>query len=468
MPKIGSAGTVHVSIVRRRQPDGSTYVQEVRSVYNPIIQNNKVIGSKTLGTLPPGETDLTKLIPPKKRGRKPTKESAQTILEKAKEIQDTRREYLTIYPLDLTLLVVLLAGLAGYSSCRQIAEYWKLHRPLLKTWFEGFPDRDIFHDTVRSVLKIVGKTDANNLIRRFTAPLVDQYNLRVVGLDGQAVRAASSEEHKAHSRYVLNLYDTDNELCLQQVLIEEKKNEISEAVNLVKAMDLSGAVVTCDALNTQRKFAQCLIEEKHCDYCFAVKENQPDLYGLVQGWFKTRRSAKEARTTFQEEDGHGRHEERETRVLPASILKAVHQDVLDKWAGLEDGCIVIARTKRSFKNDPEKDSDDVRYFISSLNFDRTYIAETMARVIRRYWRIENSLHRVLDVTFSQDRTQCRNGDYLAGRTATNKVIFNLLSKAQVIEERETGKDACYKPSMKVRFSTPQEALKQLYVVYKSA
>lgn len=489
MPKLGSSGKVHVTIITRgsKRKDGYRMVQEVHKVYDPAIQNNRVIKSKTLGYLPPDVDDVSMVVPkpPSTQAQKsddqpqgtegrdqstvPTPEqpqsleqaTAQSMATNAAVVQDTRMPGLVKYPLDLVLLVIVLAGLAGFTSCRQIAEYWKLHRLGLSVWFDHFPDRDISHDTVRNVIKILGKGDVNQLIKQFTAPLVEMFKQRVVALDGQAVRAASSEEHKKHSRYVLNVYDTDNELCLQQVLIEEKKNEITEAINVVKSLDLNGAVVTCDAMNTQRKFAQFLIEKKRCDYCFAVKCNHEELHTHVKGWFETRQGQEEAKCHFREENGHGRFEEREIRVLPASLMKTYTQDILDKWVGLEDGCLVMARTKRTFKDDPTKDSDEVRYFITSLNFDRAHIAPTLARVIRRHWMVENSLHWVLDVTFGQDRTQCRNGDFLAGKTALNKLIFNLMSKVQSIEEEKTGRQAPHKPSIKVRLSTPKAAMSVL-------
>lgn len=173
-------------------------------------------------------------------------------------------------------------------------------------------------------------------------------------MDGQAACAASSLEHKAHSRYVLNLFDTDNEMCLQQVLIEEKENEITQAVNIVTSMDLSGAIFTCDAMNTQKKLAEFLLYEKHCDYCFAVKGNHKELHSQVCSWFKTKQGRSAAKEFARIELGHGRTETREISVLPASLMKEFAQDVLDKWAGLEDGCIVMARTKREFADAPEK------------------------------------------------------------------------------------------------------------------
>ena len=75
-------------------------------------------------------------------------------------------------------------------SCRQIAEYWKLHRPVFKAWFADFPDQDISHDTVRNVIRILGKGDVNKLIEQYTIPLLAKYQTRIVALDGQAVCAA--------------------------------------------------------------------------------------------------------------------------------------------------------------------------------------------------------------------------------------------------------------------------------------
>ena len=463
MPKLGSDGKIHISIVKRKRPDGSRYVQEVRSIYDPKTKNSKVISSTTKGILPPGETDLSKLIPSDgKRG--PKKKAA--LAREIPVITDSRQGSLVQYPLDIVLLVIVLAGLGGFLSCRQIAEYWKLHRPVFKAWFADFPDQDISHDTIRNVIRILGKGDVNKLIEQYTIPLPVKYQTRIVALDGQAVCAASSLEHKAHSRYVLNLFDTDNEMCLQQILIEEKENEITQAVNIVTSMDLSGAIFTCDAMNTQKKLAEFLLYEKHCDYCFAVKGNHKELHSQVCGWFKTKQGWSAAKEFARIELGHGRTETREISVLPASVMKEFAQDVLDKWAGLEDGCIVMARIKREFADAPEKNSDEVRYFITSLHFDKLYIAATLARVIRRHWMIENGLHWVLDVTFNQDRTQCRNADFLAGVTGIRKIIFNLISKAQSVQEAETGRQAAHKPSWKVRLKTPASAMELFAKLYR--
>ena len=90
MPKLGSAGTIHVSIVKRKRKDGSLYVQEVKSKYDPKTKNSRVISSKTLGILPPGETDISKLVPSDNRPFVVAKRQAQAMADKTSTIADNR------------------------------------------------------------------------------------------------------------------------------------------------------------------------------------------------------------------------------------------------------------------------------------------------------------------------------------------------------------------------------------------
>lgn len=151
-------------------------------------------------------------------------------------------------------------------------------------------------------------------------------------------------------------------------------------------------------------------------------------------------------------------------MLPAQLLQKLNAELLGKWAGLEDGCIVQAKTKRSL--DTGAESEDVRYYITSLNYDKRYIAQVLARIIRRHWSIENNLHWVLDVVFRQDEMQCRNSDYLTGRTLINKVVLNLMSKLQIAEEKTTGKASVSKPAMKAMLSAPEQTIALLAGLYR--
>lgn len=225
----------HTSIIRAKRKDGWTYVQRVVSVYDPKIKNSRRISTETLGKLPPGETDLEKLIPLEPRRRKGSLQAAK-IAAPAQEVVDPRDPGRIIYPLDIVFCVILLAAMQGKTSCTEIAEFWHQCRPLLSKTFPNFPDEEISHDTVRRITMIIGKDKNAALIERFVEMLRSRLAHPVIAVDGQAVRA--SRNCLQHSPYVLNIMDADNELILAQEVVGEKNNEISQASKLIDTLDI--------------------------------------------------------------------------------------------------------------------------------------------------------------------------------------------------------------------------------------
>ena len=466
MKTVQDGKAIYVSKVKRAQKNGWKHVYEVHSFYDPKSQNNRILTTKLLGKLPPGEEDLSKMQPTdKRRSRKkaPAAES-QAVLDASGNLSDPRRACCVVYPLDIALFVVLMAGFSGVTSNYAIAEFWKTHHAVFQRWFPDFPESDPSHDTVRRLIMILGKHNGKELLERLTKPLLSELSERVVAVDGQAVRAAGHGEDG--SRYLLNVYDSDNGVCLSQWLIGSRENEIVHAANLISTLDLRGAVVTCDAMNTQVKFAQTVIQ-KGADCCLAVKANHPHLHDFIQKLFASANASKIAKTDEKIDLGHGRIETREIRVLPGSLIE-IDKETVKAWKWLPDGCLVEARTTRVEKKNPENSSSDTRYYITTLNFDEQYIAPRLMRIIRQHWGIENSLHWVLDVTFNQDRTQCTNADYLLGRTSLTKIVNNILSKIQTDEEERTGKNAPSKPVLMARMSNLDAALQSLVEIYRKA
>ncbi len=443
--------------VKQKLASGGYHVLERVTVYDADARRTKVLSTRLIGKLPPGETDIKKMVPTDKFYSRNTKKySTEDVTKPMEVLKDSRRKACVTYPLDVVLLVVILASISGFSSNYEIAEYWKAHRAVLEKRIKNFPKTDISHDTVRRIIQILGAQDASELLRRFTKPLLEEMQQQVIAIDGQAVRAASKVGESP--RYGLNVYNTDLGLCLNQVWIEAKENEITRAIEAISELNINGAVITCDALNTQKKLCEKIID-KGADYCMALKGNHAALYEQVQGWFRTTSAREIARTVSQVDKGHGRYEEREVLVIPVNI-ETLNRKLLKEWPGLEDGCFVKTTT-RSVKTSTGVVREDDRYFITSLAFNANYIARRVMRCIRSHWQIENSLHWCLDVTFNQDRTQCTNASYIKGRTILTKIAFNIGSKVQTLEAEETGKQPPSKPMLKARFSNPELILAAL-------
>ncbi len=92
----------------------------------------------------------------------------------------------------------------------------------------------------------------------------------------------------------------------------------------------------------------------------------------------------------------------------------------------------------------------VRYYISSLRYEAPNVEQVLHRAVRQHWTIENKGHWALDMAFNQDRLQCTNAQYLAGRTLLNKIALNFTTKIQTRLEEATGKAAPSKPIIRAR------------------
>ena len=238
-------------IVKQKLKNGGFHVLERTVVFDPDRRQMKILSTRLIGKLLPGQNDLSQMVETDKFYSRSKKKTVVDVAQPLAEVSDTRRAECVTYPMDVVLLVVILAAISGFTSNYAIAEFWASHRSVFERLIKGFPKSNISHDTVRRIIQLLGAQDAAKLLRRFTEPLVDELTQKVINIDGQAVRAAAKAGEKP--RYALNVYNSDLGLCINQVWVEAKENEITRAVEAIELLDLKGAVLTCDALNTQKK-----------------------------------------------------------------------------------------------------------------------------------------------------------------------------------------------------------------------
>ncbi len=434
------------------------YVINKLTYYDRKTKNRKYLKSRIIGWVPSLDTPLEEMVPTKPRTKK---EPAAQVKEKLEQVPDQRAQHMIVYPLHYVLLVILLATLAGFTSCVQIAAYWKTHREKLTSYFPDFPKEDISHDTVRRLIAMIGPDSAKELIERLTKPLISEVGNRLISVDGQAVRASRDENDR--SPYILNVRDTTNCLTLTQKLIGAKENEITHASELIKTLQIRGAVVIADALNTQKTFAKEIISGG-ADYILALKSNHPTLFEYVKGLFEM--NAKPMLSIpAQVELGHGRIETRSIRILPASKLP---RTLAKAWIALDEGCLIEVRKEVENKK-TNAHFVEFRYYISSLPYEpyneqkQVKLLQTLATYIRQHWTIENNTHWVLDVVFNQDRLQSINPEYLQGRTALTKIGLNFLEKYREILRKN--KQEISITSLKVMMSNIDNAIACLENAY---
>ena len=194
--------------------------------------------------------------------------------------------------------------------------------------------------------------------------------------------------------------------------------------------DLEGTLVTADALFSKQKMFEAIVN-KQADYCIPVKDNAKAVSRAIDAAFTAalnteddKQSVNIKHLALETELDHGRIEERVVDVLPASLLP---RKMLDRWVGLEDGCIVQYLTRCTNKKTGQS-TTQIKRAVSSIRWDNESAEVILATALRQHWSIENNLHWTLDVAFRQDRIQCKNGRYLYTRTWLNKAALNLLQR----------------------------------------
>jgi predicted transposase YbfD/YdcC len=257
----------------------------------------------------------------------------------------------------------------------------------------------------------------------------------IVALDGKALRRALAADQ--NSKVIVSAWAQSNGLVLGQLKVADKSNEITALPQLLRALELSGCIVTVDAMGTQKAIAK-EIKEADADYVMALKGNHEVVHDEVKTFLDATvtehtaqpvRPSRAAATLAQletVEKDHGRTETR--RYYQSGELDWFADRV--KWEGLQSVGLVEAVREVQGKVTVER-----RYYLSSL----PVAVATFAKAVRGHWAVENSLHWVLDVQMGEDDSRARTG-YAAENLATlRRLALNLLKQEKTKKRGIRGK-----------------------------
>ncbi len=331
------------------------------------------------------------------------------------ELKDPRVERTREHVLEEILLIAIAAILSGAGGWNEIENYGKAKIDWLRSFLtlpSGIPSHDTFN-------RVFAALDPQELEKGFVSWMASIARLtagEVVAIDGKALRGTRKAGHKGIVHLVSAWANTNN-LVLAQRKVDDKSNEITAIPKLLAALELSGTVVTIDAMGCQTAIAEKIVDKK-ADYILAVKETQPLLLDDVQDSFRMLA----ADTVAEEIDcGHGRVERRTCAVRgDLSLL-----DKPSSWKGLSS--LVRIQAER-FHKASGKTERETRYYISSLLPDAT----RLNRLIRQHWGIENKLHWVLDVAFGEDHSRKRAGHAAQNFSLLNRIALNLLKQDKTV------------------------------------
>ncbi len=310
----------------------------------------------------------------------------------------------------------ICAVLGGANSWLAVERFGLTHETWLRS-FLSLPNGIPSHDTYRRVFLIL---DAQQLNQRFStsmAEISEAFQLKQVALDGKTLCGSGGGRTGLKALHYVHAFATANGICLGQQEVDTKSNEITAIPELLKLLDLKGAIVTIDAMGTQKAIAAEIVDAK-ADFVLAVKGNQEHLYEDVQQTLKPILVAgSEAQSCKQTEERNRGRSEKRTCYVSTDLSK-----IRDKglWKGLK--AIGVVLSERVVNGKVEKEE---RYYISS----RILSADQLLQCVRDHWKIENQLHWVLDVVFGEDAHQLRVGNGPRNFTTLRKLAHALIKNS---------------------------------------
>lgn len=260
-----------------------------------------------------------------------------------------------------------------------------------------------------------------------------QHKPQQIAIDGKALRGSKSTEHR--HIHAVSAWACESGITLSQTFVSDKSNEITAIPELLDLLNIEGCVVSIDAMGTQSKIAERIIDKKG-DFVLSVKANQPELHGEIKDHFEfalkqlsgKKLSAENWSIDQTIELSHGRDETRQT--LVCHNLDWMQKDIRNKWKNLSSIIMVYRHTIL----EDGSIRKDTSYYMSSLKETR---AAEMQSYIRGHWAIENNCHWVIDTIFKEDANQVTNRNSAKNLSTARRIALNALKHAPEISKTKT-------------------------------
>ena len=330
------------------------------------------------------------------------------------DLTDPRRRKV-VYPLINIVAIAICAVIAGADDFVSIAEWGRQKRDWLSKILDlssGIPS----HDRFNAVFAALKPAEFEKCLVSWITALHELTAGQVVAIDGKTLRHSFDKATGKSAIHMVSAWATANHISLGQVVVDAKSNEITAIPQLLQLLEISGSVVTIDAMGCQTAIAETIVNGG-ADYVLAVKDNQPTLHAGIAAHFLDQMEDDFARIKVSQhetkERGHGRDEHRTYMVCdaPADLPD------LARWKNLKRIGIAISETIRDGKT-----TDEVRYYILS----RKMSARSFGAAVRGHWGIENRLHWQLDMTFGEDQCRIRKGNADANFSILRRTALSLL------------------------------------------
>jgi len=346
-------------------------------------------------------------------------------------LEDPRAEHLTEHRLIDIIMIAICAVICGAETWTDV----ELVGNERVDWFNqflrlenGIPS----HDTFGRVFARLDTIQFQACFASWVQAVFHTTKGQVIALDGkQALRSHDRGKDK-NAIHLVSAWATANHLVLGQQKVDEKSNEITAIPELLRILDISGCIITIDAMGCQTEIAKQIVDLE-ADYLLAVKGNQPHLHEDIELFFRLAHQNGFQKVDYTHErtvnKGHGRIEIRHCWAISGQDSLQFLRDHM-QWEGLQT--IAEVQNQRQVNG---KTTRETRYYISSMPND----AKRLLHAARSHWGVENSLHWVLDVAMGEDDSRIRKENAPANMAALRRIALNLLKQERTLKRGIQGK-----------------------------
>jgi predicted transposase YbfD/YdcC len=315
------------------------------------------------------------------------------------------------YPLEEILFLTISSIISGWFEEWDDITFFGENNLIWLRKFYPFVNGIPSHDVLNKLFNRLDTKEFNVCFIKWVDSIASKSEARVIAIDGKTIRGMASRfsDSKLH---IVSAFCAANELCLGQIKVNSKSNEITAIPELLNLIAIKGCIITIDAMGCQREIAKEIIK-KEADYILMVKENQSELKEQIEKVFRIQNSED---IDVKEDLDHGRIEKRTCEI----ITKLDFLDTKENWVGLHS--IVKITSQRIIKS-TNIESREIRYYISSLLGN----AKLINASIRSHWAIENNLHWCMDVIMKEDGQLNYVGNAAENMSIMKKIALGMLA-----------------------------------------
>jgi predicted transposase YbfD/YdcC len=344
--------------------------------------------------------------------------SQASLIHHFSKVDDPRVAYLVEHKLIDILIIAVCAVIGGADTWIEVEQFGHEKQDWFGKFLElpyGIPS----HDTFDRVFARIKPEQFQQCFLDWMQAVEVATKGQVVPIDGKKLRRSHDKSNGQAAIHMVSAWASENRMVLGQVKVDDKSNEITAIPRLLELLDLSGCIVTIDAMGCQKDIAAQIVAQE-ADYVLALKGNQSGLFEDVQDLF-----AYAAELNFVDCDHHQTVEKDHGRIEIRDCWTTSHPDYFpflrhgSDWVNLHT--LVMVKAERRL---PDKTSVEYRYYLSSL----TSGAKRHLEVTRTHWSIENELHWVLDVAFDEDHCRIRRGHGAQNFAVLRHIALNLLKQ----------------------------------------